>query len=213
MPNDPLIDRLAADLRPVKRRTTRRDALILLALGAVEIATVLKMGLMRHDMPHAMHMPSFWWKTASLGVIAALGGATALLSLNPARSPRKGLRTIGLAALALLALGWLIDALQGGFGAFWLRIDPKDGLDCARDIIEMSFPAALALGVLVRRGAPVDPRGTSWAAGIAAAAFGALTFALACPFDDPLYLAVWYSLASGVVIFATRLILAPLARW
>ncbi|WP_264815971.1 DUF1109 domain-containing protein, partial [Acidomonas methanolica] len=62
-------------------------------------------------------------------------------------------------------------------------------------------------------GAPVDARGTAWAVGVTAAAFGALAFALACPFDDPLYLAVWYSVACGVVTLATRLILPILTRW
>lgn len=213
MSTDPLIDRLVTDLRPVKRRTPWRDAVILTVLGVVEITFVLMMGMMRPDMPHAMHMPSFWWKTASLATIAAISGVTALISLSPTRSPRRGLHLVGAVTLIVLALGWLIDALQAGPAALWHRLDPVHGLMCARKIVELSLPIALALGVLARRGAPVDSYGTAWAAGIAAAAFGALIFALACPFDDPLYLAVWYLLAGGVVALATRLILPLLTRW
>jgi len=213
MSTDPLIDRLATDLRPVNRRTPWRDAAILLVLGVIEIVCVLTLGLMRPDMSQAMHMPSFWWKTGSLAVIAAIGGGTALLSLDPTRSPRRGLRIVGNVVLFALALGWLVDVFQAGPAVFWQRIDPAHGVVCARKIIEMSLPAVLALGMFVRRGASVDARGTAWAVGIAAAAFGALTFVLACPFDDPLYLAVWYSVACGIVTLVTRLLLPPLTRW
>lgn len=213
MSTDPLIDRLATDLRPVRRRTPWRDATILLALGVIEIACVLTLGLMRPDLSHAMQTPSFWWKTGSLSVIAAVGGATTLLSLDPTRSPRRGLRIVGVLALAALVLGWLVDVIQTDPAGFWQRIDAAHGIICARKIVEMSLPAVLALGLLARRGAPVDARGTAWAVGVTAAAFGALAFALACPFDDPLYLAVWYSVACGVVTLATRLILPLLTRW
>jgi len=210
---DPLIERLATDLRPVRRRTPWRDATILLALGVIEIIGVLKLGLMRPDMSHAMGMPSFWWKTGSLAMIAAIGGATALQSLYPTRSPRRGLRIVGMFVLVALVLGWLVDVLQAGPAVFWQRLDPAHGIVCARKIVELSLPAVLALGLLARRGAPVDARGTAWAVGIAAAAFGALAFVLACPFDDPLYVAVWYSAACGVVTLVTRLILPLLTRW
>lgn len=213
MSTDPLIDRLATDLRPVRRRTPWRDAAILLVLGISEVAWVIMTGLMRADMPHAMHMPSFWWKTAGLAALASISGVTALLSLSPTHSPRRGLRVVGGVAFVMLGLGWLVDALQAGPAVLWHRLDPAHGLVCARKIVELSLPVALALGLLARRGAPTDSRGTAWAAGIAASTFGALTFALACPFDDPLYLAVWYLSAGGVVTLATRLILPLLTRW
>ncbi|MBB2197931.1 MAG: NrsF family protein [Gluconacetobacter sp.] len=213
MSTDPLIDRLATDLRPVRRRTPWRDAAILLVLGAIEIVWVMTTGLMRPDMAHAMHMPSFWWKTASLAALAAISGGTALLSFSPLHAPRRGLRMVGAVALLALGLGWLVDALQAGPAVLWQRLDPAHGLICARKVVELSLPAALALGLLARRGAPVDSHGTAWAAGIAASAFGALAFSLACPFDDPLYLVVWYLAAGCVVTLATRLVLPLLTRW
>jgi hypothetical protein len=213
MSTDPLIDRLVTDLRPVKRRAFWRDATVLTGLGGVEIACVSMMGLMRPDMPHAMQMPSFWWKTASLATLAAISGMTALLSLSPTRSPRRGMHLVGVVVFAVLVLGWLVDALQAGPAVLWHRLDPAHGLVCARKIVELSLPVALAMGLLVRRGASTDPRGTAWATGIAAGAFGALTFVLVCPFDDPLYLALWYTLACGVVTLATRIILPLLTRW
>jgi len=213
MVNDPLIEQFVTDLRPVRRRSLWRDALTLAVLAGVEIGAVLGFGLMRPDMPHAMHMMSFWWKAIGLLLIVGLGVASALVSLDPTRSPRQGLRRLGVTALVLFALGWLVDALQAGPEALWLRLDPAHGMVCARKIVELALPAVLALGVIVRRGAPVDVRGTAWVTGIAGAAFGALVFALACPFDDPLYLVVWYSLACALVACSTRLVLPWLIRW
>jgi hypothetical protein len=49
----------------------------------------------------------------------------------------------------------------------------------------LSIPPAVALGVLVRGGAPTDRAGTAFAAGLSSAAWGAFVFVFACPSDDP----------------------------
>ena len=67
MRTDSLVDRLSQNLRPVRRRSVRREALLLLLLGVVEVAAFLGMGFMRPDMPVAMEAPSFWWKLTSMG--------------------------------------------------------------------------------------------------------------------------------------------------
>ena len=54
----------------------------------------------------------------------------------------------------------------------------------------LSIPSAVALGVLVRGGAPTDRGGTALAAGVSSAASGAFVSVFACPSDDPLYIAV-----------------------
>ena len=73
MRTESLVDRLSQDLRPVRRRSIVREALLLLLLAVVEIAAFLGMGFMRPDMPVAMEAPSFWWKLTSMGLIAVLG--------------------------------------------------------------------------------------------------------------------------------------------
>ena len=60
MRTDQLVDRLAGDLKPVRRRSAGGDAAILGLAGAVELALVLGLGLMRPDKPMAMQQPSFW---------------------------------------------------------------------------------------------------------------------------------------------------------
>jgi hypothetical protein len=210
---DPLINRLVGDLKPVRRRAAWGDALALLALAATELGLCLALGMMRPDMPVAMHEPSFWWKLTSVGLIAAVSGAIAVMSLDPMQSPRRGLRWIvGLIALCL-ASGWILDASRGELATLVDRLDWPNGLVCLYKMVVLSVPAVIALGLLMRRAAPTDRDGTALASGLAAAGWGAFVFVFACPFDDPLYVAFWYSLGcAGVTLFA-RLALPRLTRW
>jgi len=213
MPSDPFIERLVADLRPVRRRSLGRDALILAALFGVEATLVVLLGLLRPDMAMAVAVPSFWWKAASLGVIAVIGVTVALVSFDPVASPRRGLRALLAVIAASLIVGQLIDACDVGCGSVAARLDWHSGLHCVAKMVALSVPAIFGLGVLMRRGAPTDPAGSALAVGIAAAAWGAFVFVLACPFDDPLYVAVWYTVGCGLATACARLVLPLLARW
>ena len=213
MRTDPLIDRLTNELKPVRRRTAWSDALALFVLCAIELGLFLVMGMMRSDMPMAMHIPSFWWKLGSLGLIGLVSGTVAIMSLDPVRSPRRGLRWIVALITVCLASGWLLDASRDGFSTLISRLDWVNGLQCLYEMVVLSVPAVIGLGVLMRRGAPTDHAGTALAAGLAAAAWGAFVFVFACPFDDPLYVAVWYSLGCGTVTLFARFTLPRLTRW
>jgi hypothetical protein len=213
MRTESLVDRLSQDLRPVRRRSLVREALLLLLLGAVELASFLGMGFMRPDMPVAMEAPSFWWKLTSTGLIAVLGAGVAILSADPARSPRRGLRWILACTVAILASFWLIDAAGNGVADLVRRLDWPQGLQCVWQMIVLSIPPAVALGVLIRRAAPTDRSGTALAAGLSSAAWGAFVFVFACPVDDPLYIAVWYTVGCSIVTLLGRTILIRLSRW
>ena len=213
MLTDPLIDRLTTELKPVRRRTAWNDALALVVLCGVEFGLFVVMGMMRFDMPLAMHLPSFWWKLGSLGLIGIVSGTVAILSLDPVRSPRRGLRWIAALIAACLASGWLLDASRDGFSTLISRLDWVDGLQCLYEMVILSVPAIIGLGLLMRRGAPTDRAGTALAAGLTAAAWGAFVFVFACPFDDPLYVAVWYSLGCSAVTLFARFTLPRLTRW
>jgi hypothetical protein len=213
MPTESLVDRLSRNLRPVRPRSMRRDALVLLLLAIVEVVAFLGMGFMRPDMPTAMEAPSFWWKLTSMGLIAVLGAGAAIVSADPVRSPRPGLRWILVCVIAIFASGWLIDAAGDGFGELVRRLDWTHGVQCVWKMVALSIPPAIALGMLIRRGAPTDRSGTALAAGLSAAAWGAFVFVFACPSDDPLYIAVWYTLGCSIVTVLARVILMRLSRW
>jgi len=213
MPSERFIQQLVRDLKPVRRRRGSLDALVLTGLVAVEFGVFLGLGFMRQDMAVAVCAPSFWWKLGSLAVIAAVGTAVAVASFDPVRSPRRGLRWLAAMVAACVCAGWLIDAIQGGGGGLVARLDWTNGVECVAEMVTLSLPVMLALGVLMRRGAPTDRRGSALAAGIAAAAWGALMFVFACPSDDPLYIAVWYLLGCSLVTVIARLVLPRLAAW
>jgi hypothetical protein len=213
MPNDRLIARLVSDLKPVRARRGARDALILAALCLVELGLFLTLGPMRPDLPMAMEMPSFWWKLGSLGLIAAVSATVAILSFDPAQSPRRGLRWMAGLVACSLAAGWLIDAARAGLPELAMRLNWHDGLQCVAKMMLLSVPAAMGLGLLMRRGAPTDTAGTALAVGIAAASWGAFVFVFACPYDDPLYIAVWYTVGCGIVTLVSRMLLPRLTRW
>jgi hypothetical protein len=213
MRTDSLVDRLSQDLRPVRRRSIAREALLLLLLGVLEVAAFLGMGFMRPDMPVAVEAPSFWWKLTSMGLIAVLGAGVAILSADPVRSPRRGLRWILVCIVATLASGWLIDASGNGLADLVRRLDWSQGVQCVWKMVALSIPPAIALGVLIRRGAPTDRGGTALAAGLSSAAWGAFVFVFACPSDDPLYIAVWYTVGCSIVTIVGRAVLLRLSRW
>ena len=213
MSNDRLLEHLVADLKPVRRRTRGRDALIFSALCGVELVLFLALGFMRPDMSMAMAQPSFWWKLGSLGIIALVGGSVAILSLDPVESPRRGLRWLLALVTVCLAVGWGLDAVRDGIDALVARCDWRDGLVCVYKMVLLSVPPVVGLGLLMRRGAPTDTGGTALAVGIAAAAWGAFVFVFACPHDDPLYIAVWYAIGCGLVTLFARLVLPRLTRW
>lgn len=208
-----LVEMLSGDLTSVRPRSLLRDAVTLSLVAAVELVAFFASGLMRPDMHHAMHMPSFWWKMTSMGIVAVVGATVALLSADPTRSPRAGVRWLGVCIAAIFATGWLVDSMHDGFAQLLRRLDWEMGIQCTWKMVALSIPLVVALGVLLQRGAPTDRFGTSLAAALGSAAWGAFVFVFACPSDDALYIAVWYSIGCGIVTVIGRSILARLVRW
>ena len=207
-----LIDHLSRDLKPVRPRTFFSDARFLVILFVIELGLYLSAGMFRPDIAFAIHLPSFWWKLLSLGLIGAVGGTATILSVDPTGTSRRSLRFIlGLVAMSFLS-GWFFCMPH------WLplpasRLSPMQGLHCVYTIILLSIPFTIGLGLVIRRGAPTDLECIASTAGIAAAALGPFIFTFACPIDDPFYIAVCYSIGCGAVLICSRRILKYIAHW
>jgi hypothetical protein len=208
-----LIDRLSRDLKPVRPRRLSRDIAVIAAICVAEIIVFFALGAALPDMPMRMRQPTFWWRLVSLGVIAVTSGIPAILSFSPTYSPRRGLRWVLLVIAVCLAAGLCISAGPDDVESLLRRIDWTNGIQCAGKMIALSIPPVLGLGALMRRGASTERKRTALLVGIAGAAWGAFVFVFACPFNDPLYIVVWYSIGCGTVVLVSRAILPRLGRW
>lgn len=210
---DSLIDRLTEDLKPVRRRRSWVDMSIMAAVSVLELALLFAVGIAHLSMHRMMTQPTLWWRLASLGLIALVSGVLAIRSFDPAYSAKGALRWLALVVAICLASGALMDGTPGGLAGIARRLDWTSGVQCAYKIVLLSVPPLIGLALLGRRGAPTDMRRTPLLIGLAAAAWGAFVFVFACPFNDPLYIAVWYSVGCGFVMALARLILPRFARW
>lgn len=213
MTSERLLDQLASGLTPVRSRSARRDGAIVGALALVELALFLMMGFHRPDMHHAMGEMSFWWKLATLGLIAAIGVGTVVRSLDPSIAPHRGLRWAAVLAGVALLIGWGIDATHRAGVPLIARLEWREGVACLFSMELLSLPMLIALAVLMRRGAPAHRRESAMAAGLGAAAWGAFVFFFACGHDDPLYIAFWYGLGCLLTALAGRALLPLVTRW
>lgn len=214
MSTEGLLDALAADLKPVRRRSPVRDAMPILLIVAIELLLITALGGLRGDLSGAMGRPAFWWKLASFGLLAAVGARTTMSSLHPVGSPRRGLRWSFLLIGAALLVGWALDQAGAGRpGDLAARLVWREGLFCMSAITLLSIPPIVAIALLLRRDAATDRGGTALAAGITGAACGTFLFTWHCPHDDPLYIVVWYGLAAVCVALFARLLLPRLIRW
>jgi hypothetical protein len=213
MASDDFLDGLVGDLKPVRRRDARFEALAFAGLCAIELALWLISGHVRPGLMYvAETTPTFWWKTASAAALATLGAATAIGSLDPTRSPRRGLVTLVVLVATFFFVGALL-ALNAGLANLGGRLDWTDGLTCVAKVALLSAPPAVVFGLLLRRGAPTEIRGTALAAGVGGAAWAVFVYFFACPHDDPVYILVWYPIACAASTLAARLALPLVGRW
>lgn len=204
MSNDALVLDLSANVAPVRRRRMLQEAGLVAALGVVELALVLGLGMMRPDMTHMGASPYLLWRVGSLAILAAIACTVAIRSFSPTARPRRGVMlACALAAIAMMG-GAVVGPVDVGSQTLLDRIDPARGIVCAGSIFVLSLPVVAMLGRLMRSAAPTQPRISALASGIAAGTVGALVFAFCCPFNDPLYVVVWYSIGCAAVAGAAR---------
>lgn len=204
MSSESLIANLSSDLRPVRRRSLLREGALVLALGAAELALFLSLGVMRPDMHHITGSPFLLWRVGSLGLLAVVACVLAIRSFSPTAQPRSGLLLACALAVAAIVGGAFVTPDGASERTLLERIDPARGMICATSIFVLSLPIVALLGALMRKAAPTQPRLSALASGIAAGACGAFVFAFCCPFNDPLYVVVWYSIGCAAVAAAAR---------
>ncbi|WP_404712028.1 DUF1109 domain-containing protein [Sphingomonas sp. MMS24-J13] len=213
MKTDQLIDRLAADVRPVRRYAVGRRLGLGVAAGAAISALLLAASLgFRPDLAHAMHGFTFWMKwTYTISLAIGAIWATAQLA-RPEGGSLRGLWLMAIPVVLLAGVGVveLIRTPQTEWLAMWLGHSWRV---CPWLVLTLSMPIFIGLLWSFRRLAPTRLRAAGAAAGLAAGAFSATVYCLHCPEVSALFVLTWYSL--GILLAAAfgALVGPRLLRW
>ncbi len=96
----------------------------------------------------------------------------------------------------------------------WLpRAIGENSLMCVVSISFLSLAPLAAAFYALRRGAPLRPGLAGAAAGLLASALAATLYAMHCPDDSPLFGAIWYTAAMGLVTLAGMIAGRRWLRW
>ena len=210
---DDLIDRLAADLRPVHRLALQRrlGGALLLGLALSAMAMLAWLGL-RADLSTAPGSIVFWVKSAYTMALGLLG-LVALLTLS---------RPDGRITWPWLAAPGLLVALLAAAVAQLTRASPDQvmplvvggsNLVCPWYIIALSLPLLGASLLVLRRLAPARPTLAGLAAGLMSGGIGAWVYSFHCGENGMMFLALWYTLGIAVVAALGAMLGRLMLRW
>lgn len=211
MRTEELINRLALARPPAPGSSLGLAALVALSVGLSAAIVLFGFGI-RSDFLSSLDDPRVIFKF-TLSLVTAAAAAVAAMRLS-----RPGVR-LGGALWALVALPLLVAA---GVAAELVTTDAGDwataamgsnSIRCLTMVPLLAAAPLVASFVVLRRGAPTRPAVAGALAGLAAAGLGAALYAAYCADDSPLFVAIWYTLAIGLVAGAGALFGNRLLRW
>ncbi len=194
MRTDDLVRLLAADAR---RATPLRTAVPLAAIAsgaAACLAFVAIIGV-RPELLSAMSDPRVAFKFAFAASVATAAVAYGLRVIRPEDRPSGFV--FGVPVLALLLIGVVVETSVTPIAAWPSAALGFSPFRCVGLIVATSLLPIAALLQAMRPGAPARPGVAGAAAGLGGGAIGAMVFALYCPNDSVLFVAIWYVLALG----------------
>ncbi len=208
--HDALIRALAADapaVRPLRPPALRALAWLALAaaigLGLAQVSDVAAMWA------RLSGAPDLGLAAAGAALTAILAAFAAFASSVPGRSrlwpllPLPGLALwLGASGLGCLRAWGAPDASQ---------INLFEERACLAFILGVSLPLSLAIGVMLRRAAPLRPGVTAVLGGLAAAAAAAALLNLFHPYDAAVSDLLVHTLAVGLVVGVNRLLAGRLS--
>ena len=211
MKTDQLVQALAADLgRPYPAmRHALAVAMLAGLLGAVVIFA-FAMGP-RSDVGAALATWRFDWKLALVAIACALAFVDCARLSDPLAS---GLATRLSLAIPALVLGGLLAELLLIPPAEWMsRLVGNNAAVCLIAIPLLALAPLTAGLAVMRRGAPASPVQAGAAVGRLAAAVGAMIYAVHCTDDSPLFVVMWYGVATAAVMALGALAGRFVLRW
>ena len=211
--SDRLIERLCADLRPVRRRAVALRLAAGVGVGVVVSAMLMLFVLgPRPDMGQASATEMFWIKGAYTVALAGIGIWAAERLARPAAEARQRLVWLvaPLGAVILLALAQLAAAPPQIRGSI---IFGRLANVCPWLIVLLSIPPFVGLVWAMRGLAPTRLRLAGAVCGLAAAGAGSFVFSFHCTENTAPFLAAWYTLSVLAVGLAGSVLGPRVLRW
>ena len=208
-----LVERLVADLRPVRRLWPLSFRLALWIALEAGVLFFIVTHTHRADLAHQIHNTWYLLSVGGFAVSGVFGASLALRAAIPGREPH----VAELVFLLVLSVASTLVLLRAPINAnLPISTFIDTGWPCALGILMFASLPWLALSWAVRRGAPLSP-------GLDGAMIGAAAFLCSfslmrvnCPIDDGLHLLVWHLLPAlaGIALsaFVGSLILKRLRR-
>ena len=211
MKTDDLIDLLAAD-----NGTPRPDLrlrLLAAAFGGAALSFPLLL-LFYGIRPNLAEAVLDWRVATKFAVALALAVTGALLALRLARPvPERGAWLMLLPAPLILAVAGTVELAVNPMGSWPDLALGHYASACLMGVPLLSAIPLAAILWALRDGAPAIPAQAGVAAGAMAAGLGSALYALHCPDDSPLFLAIFYGMAAAAIILAGRAGGARMLRW
>ena len=205
------LDAMVAELEPVKPLRMPQAITAVLAIAIAAAALIVSVKGARTDVVALDPNPMFLLRA---GLLLLLGGGCGWAALSMA-SPSVGKQgqswKMAIAAAALLPLAALTLAMTGRTEI--AMANAHFGLQCMFFSGLSGLATAIPMVFWLRRGAPTSPERAGWLTGVAAGGLGAFAYGLHCPFNDVVYIGLWYSLAVGLCAVIGRLVVPRLIRW
>lgn len=211
MKTDDLISVLAADIRSMQPPVVRTAAIAFLLGGVASLAILLAVLGLRPDIADAVATWRFDLKLALAAMAFALGFAECVRLARPASANGPSVLVWVVPVLLLAAVAIELAVIPAE--AWSVRLIGTNAAPCVLAIPLLSV-APLAVGLFaMRTGAPRSPTLAGAAIGFASAMLAATLYGLHCFDDSPLFVAIWYTLASVPVVATGALIGRRVLRW
>lgn len=214
MRTDELITTLVADHAAQPRPRPIGHGLIMAIIGGLAISAALfsiTLGL-RPDIVSALGTWRFDMKLADNLVLVIVTTWVVLSLSRPTTTPPSAMRALVVPAFLLLA-AVMYELVTVPASAWLPRAMGMNGLMCLVNIIFLSIVPLSAVVYALRQGAPMSPALAGAAAGLLAGALGATVFAMHCMDDSPLFVAIWYTMATGLMAMVGLLVGQYVLRW
>jgi hypothetical protein len=214
MRTDDLINTLVADHAAQPRPRSIGHGLVMAIIGGLAISGAL-FAITLGVRPDIMSALSTWRFDLKLGdnlVLVIAATWVALRLSRPTTTPLSAMRA--LLVPALLLLGAVVYELVTIPASAWpSRAMGMNGVMCLANIISLSVVPLTAASYALRQGAPLSPGVRGAVGGLLAGALGATVFAMHCTNDSPLFVAIWYALAIGLMSMFGLAVGRHVLRW